>query len=81
MSRLDELRFMAATVAKVHGYSHPDMITLNQAVSELAQGGSANPGELQARIARLTGDYTPWPGACATVAKLFGGLREATRGG
>lgn len=73
-----ELRFLAHKVANRHGPEHPDMPILAEAVEHLADSGKATDARaLVPRLRQLTNDFTPWPGACASVWQLLYGLKEA----
>ncbi len=78
---LAPLRYLAAKVARVHGPTHPDMATLSEAVATLADSPDADATAHHAlglRLRELTGDFKPWPGACASVHQLFHGLATVT---
>lgn len=72
-----ELRYLAATVARVHGASHPAMATLAEVVDALADSRDddrAAHAALVHRLRELTSGFTPWEDACASVRRLFAGL-------
>ncbi len=74
---LAELRYLAATVARVHGSSHPGMATLAEVVSTLADSHGddhAAHAALARRMRQLTDRFHPWSGACGSVSRLYQGL-------
>ncbi len=75
------LRFLAAKVARVHGPGHPDAAILAEVVNTLVDTPTADraaQAALARRMRELTGDFHPWPGACASVHQLFLGLKAVT---
>jgi iron-sulfur cluster repair protein YtfE (RIC family) len=76
MSWLDDAagaNFLAAKVARVHGPTHPAMVELSAIVAELSAGRDA--AGSRARLEQLTDGFAPWPGACASVHRLYADLR------
>lgn len=75
---LTALRFLAAKVAQVHGPTHPDVAILAEVVNTLAATPAADIAALAAlghRLDALTDGFRPWPGSCASVQRLYAGLK------
>lgn len=71
--QLAQLRLLAGKVALVHGPTHPAMGELAALVEQLATRSELSAADA-GRLRALTGGFTPWTGACASVRALFAGL-------
>ncbi len=71
------LRFLAHRVARVHGPTHSDAVTLAEVVNALADTPIIDRAAqivLGRRLRELTEDFQPWAGSCGSVCQLYAGL-------